>query len=79
LSDIATVPDQAVLHYPGLPKMDNARKLPWLYCIDNILNTMSTRISTLRDMSRDKVGVVPEVVGILQNWWNDREKHQIIQ
>jgi hypothetical protein len=58
---------------------EDACKLPWLYCIDNILTTMSTRISTLRDVSCDKVGVVPEVVGILQNRWNDSEKHQIIQ
>jgi SWIM zinc finger len=58
---------------------ENARKLPWLYCIDNILTTMSTRISTLREKSCDKVGVVPEVVGILQNPWDDSEKHQIIK
>jgi hypothetical protein len=58
---------------------EEARKLPWLYCIDTILNTMSTSISTLREKNRDRVGVVPEFVGILENRWNDSEKHHIIQ
>jgi SWIM zinc finger/Transposase, Mutator family len=58
---------------------EDARKLPWLYCIDNILTTMSTRISMLREKNRDKVGVVPEVVGIIQNRWDESEKHTIIQ
>jgi hypothetical protein len=38
-------------------KYKDARKLLWLYCVDNILNTMSTCISTLREDNRNKTGV----------------------
>jgi hypothetical protein len=45
---------------------EEARMLPWLYCIDNILNIMSTRISTLQEENKNKTGVVPECVASLE-------------
>jgi hypothetical protein len=38
---------------------EEARQIPWLYCLDTSLNTMCTRISTLREANRDETGVVP--------------------
>jgi hypothetical protein len=37
---------------------EDAKHLPWLYCLDTILNTMSTCISVLREASQDETGVV---------------------
>jgi hypothetical protein len=48
---------------------EEARKLPWLYCLDNILNSMSSRISTLRALNKNKTGVVPEWYEKLDNRW----------
>jgi hypothetical protein len=57
---------------------EDARKLPWLYCLDHILNKMSTRISLLRDKSRDKTGVVPECAAKLEERWIDCAGHSIV-
>jgi transposase-like protein len=48
---------------------NEARKLPWLYCLDNVLNSMSSCISTLRSVNKNKTGVVPECYKKLENRW----------
>jgi hypothetical protein len=37
---------------------EDERKLPWLYCLDSVLNSMSSCISTLRSINKNKTGVV---------------------
>jgi hypothetical protein len=48
---------------------EDARQLPWLECLDNILKNMSTRLSTLREENENKVGVVLYVGAIIQERW----------
>jgi hypothetical protein len=36
---------------------EDTRHLPWLYCHDTILNTMSTRISMLREDNENETGL----------------------
>jgi hypothetical protein len=48
---------------------EDARNLSWLHCIDNIMNSISTRIVTLREGNRNKTGVVPDCAGIIDKWW----------
>jgi SWIM zinc finger len=44
----------------------DARKVPWLYCLDSILQKMSMHISTLREKARDETGVLPNIAAKLE-------------
>jgi hypothetical protein len=50
---------------------EDVRNLSWLYCLDTILNTMSTRISVLREASENENGVVPKCAKIMESRWKN--------
>jgi MULE transposase domain len=58
---------------------EEAREMPWLQCIDTILDKMSTRISKSREANRSKTGVVPKCGELLQQRWKDSASHSIIK
>jgi hypothetical protein len=59
---------------------EEARKLPWLYCLDSVLSTMSSsRISTLRSMNKNKKGVVPECYEKLENCWTTCANYKVFE
>jgi hypothetical protein len=50
---------------------EDARHLPWLYCLHTILDAMSTHISVLREAAKDETGVVPKCAQILESHWKN--------
>jgi hypothetical protein len=58
---------------------EDARHLPWLYCLDKTLNTMSTCISVLREAAEDETGVVPKRAQILESHWKNCASLIVIQ
>jgi hypothetical protein len=48
---------------------EDARHLPWLYCLDMILNSMSSRIALLREASTNATGIVPKCDQIMEMRW----------
>jgi Transposase, Mutator family len=58
--------------------LDNARALPWLDCIDTLLDKMSTRITTLRLQNKDKSGVVPNMKSVLQKRFDNCANFQVM-
>jgi hypothetical protein len=58
---------------------EDARNMPWLYCLDSILNNMADRIAMLREEHRKKVGVTPECAGLLRKHWQNFALYKIIQ
>jgi acyl carrier protein phosphodiesterase len=58
---------------------EEARKLPWLYCLDNVLNSMSSRRSTLRAVNKNKTGVVPECYEKLDNRWTTCACYKVLK
>jgi hypothetical protein len=58
---------------------EDAHNLSWLHCIDNIMNSISTRIATLREGNRNKTGVVPECARIIDKRWKDCALFEVIQ
>jgi SWIM zinc finger len=48
---------------------EDARNLPWLYCLDTILNSMSTRIALLREASVKVTGVVSKCAQVIEVRW----------
>jgi hypothetical protein len=49
---------------------EEARQLQWLYCLDTILNTMCTRIST-REANRNETGVVHKCAQTMEMRWKE--------
>ena len=58
---------------------DDARNLPWLDCINSILDKLSTRISALRLENEDKTGVVPRMQEVLQKRFDSCAGFQVIE
>jgi SWIM zinc finger len=58
---------------------EEARQLPWLYCLDNILNNMCTRIATLREANKNETGVVPKCAQTMETRWKNCAPFGIIQ
>jgi hypothetical protein len=58
---------------------EEVRHLPWLYCLDTILNTMCTQISTLREANRDETGAVSLCTQTMESRWKESAGVKIIQ
>jgi hypothetical protein len=58
---------------------EEAHNLPWLHCLDHILNKMSSRISLLREANRDNAGVVPFYTAKIEESWKNSAGSQILQ
>jgi hypothetical protein len=58
---------------------EDARKLPWLHCLDSVLNSMSSRISTLRSINKNKTGVVPACYEKLNNCWTTCATYKVFE
>jgi MULE transposase domain len=50
---------------------EDARRQPWLYCVDMILNSMSSRIALLREAHANDSGVVPKCAQIMEVRWRN--------
>jgi hypothetical protein len=50
---------------------EDVRRLPWLYCVDMILNSMSSRIALLREASANESGLVPKCARIMEMRWRN--------
>jgi hypothetical protein len=58
---------------------EDARHLPWLYCVDTILNSLSTRIALLREGSANETGAVPKCAQVMEFCWKSCVPMGVIQ
>jgi SWIM zinc finger len=50
---------------------EKAHALPWLFCVDKILNTISTHISLLRTQNKNNTGLVPVGAATIEKRWDE--------
>jgi hypothetical protein len=58
---------------------EEARQLPWFFCHDTILNSMCTRISTLKEANKNETGIVPQCAQTMEQWRKNCAGMTVIQ